>query len=147
MVALFSTIWYNIPDLVYIMVERRVFMSYSSVKIDDNLHKAMKELAGDGKGAIIEEYRMAVSNHIAVKRQEQISRESGLLEEIFNRIDKLENHLAGMLGRTGMDVSMSLMGLIVLLEKLYKGEVSRASIQEQLRKEGAAYYTKKTQIK
>lgn len=115
----------------------------TNVRIPDYLHNVMKELAGSKRGAINKEYLEAIKNHIALKKQEELKRHSNIIDDISNRIEKAENHLASMLGRTGMDTSIVLMGIVELLEKLYAGNKSRVDIQNELRKLGALYYTKK----
>lgn len=114
-------------------------MSYSRVLIDDYLHDKMKELSGGRRGALIEEYREALTKHIAEKTQKNISRDSGLEEYINNRVAKAEDHLASMLGRTGMDVSMTLMGLLMLLEKA--SNLDKNELYRKIRIEGARYFS------
>lgn len=114
-------------------------MAYTRVLIDEELHKKMKELAGPEKGAIINEYREAIKKHIEAKTQKNIIQDSGLDIYLNERLNKMDNHLGSMLGRTGIDVSMTLMGVIILLEKLTK--VDREKIQYELRKLGAKYFT------
>lgn len=114
-------------------------MADAKVRIDDELHKKMKELAGNERGAITREYEEAIRNHIKYKTQENISRDSGLENYINERTTRLENHLASMMARTGMDTSMTLMGVIILLEKLLK--VDREALQNELRKQGAKYFS------
>lgn len=113
-------------------------MSYTQVKIDDHLHQKMKKLAGSTKGAITEEYRVAITNHIAMKTQENIIKDTNLESYINDRITKAEKHLASMLARTGMDTSMNLMAAVILLSKLLK--VNEVEIQNELRKRGARYF-------
>lgn len=114
-------------------------MAYTRVLIDDYLHEKMKDLAAPGKGGIIEEYRTALNNHIQNRTKENISRDSGLEVYINERVNKLDKHLASMMARTGMDTSMALMGMIILLEKLLK--VDREELILELRKEGARYFS------
>lgn len=120
-------------------IDKEVIMAYTRVLMDDHLHEKMKQLAGSGKGALIEEYREAIRNHIENKTKENISRDSGL-EVYFNeRMSKMEKHLASMMARTGMDTSMNLMGTIELLSKLLK--IDKEQIILQLRKDGAKYFS------
>lgn len=113
-------------------------MSQSTVLVDDHLHQKMKEIAGPKRGELSKEYREAIENHIKYKTQENLKRDSGLEECLNNRITRAEDHLASMLARTGMDTSITLMGVITLLEKLLK--VDREIIQNQLRKQGYNYF-------
>lgn len=116
-------------------------MGYTPVKIDDHRHEKMKRLAGNKRGAITEEYRKAIDEYIARRTQESLIEDSYLEQFINTRVSKAEDHIASMLGRTGMDVSMTLMGLLLFLEKFFKGQVSREALQEQLRKDGARYFS------
>lgn len=113
-------------------------MADAKVRIEESLHSKMKELAGNKRGAIYEEYEIAIRKHIAEKTQENIQRDSGLEPFINKRIGRAEDHLASMLARNGMDTSMALMGIITLLEKLLK--VDRVVIQNELRKQGYRYF-------
>ena len=118
-----------------------MLLSYTPVKIDDHRHEKMKQLAGNARGAIINEYRKAIDLYVENKTKENIILDSKIEEFISERVTKAENHLASMMGRTGMDVSMVLMGLILFLEKFFDGKVTREQIQEKLRKDGARYFT------
>ena len=64
-----------------------------------------------------------------------------LIKDEFRKMDK---HLSSMLGRTGMDVSMVLMGMCLFLRDYFtqSGEAlpSIGDIMETLRKEGARYF-------
>lgn len=120
-------------------------MSDAKVRIPYNLHNEMKALAGTNRGAIYQEYIEAISNHIKVKKQQKFLDDTELESFINDRIGKAENHLASMLGRTGMDVSMTLMGVILFLEKFFAGKVTREEIQEKLRIDGARYFTSAVQ--
>lgn len=107
--------------------------------VDDHLHEKMKQIAGKDRGALTNEYRIAITNHIKMRTQENISRDSGLENYINDRVGKLDKHLASMLARNGMDTSMVLMGMVLLLEKLLK--VDKEEIISQLRKDGAKYFS------
>lgn len=115
-------------------------MSYTQTKIDTHRHEKMKALAEASKRSIIEEYRNALDYYIAKKTQEQMIEDSRLETFINERITKMENHLASMLGRTGMDTSMNLMGLIWLIDVLMKN-VDRKDIELKIRKDGARYFS------
>lgn len=110
-------------------------------KIDPILHEKMKDIV-KRKGAdatLYDEYNLAIKNHIAMVMEEELLKDSKIEEIISNEIKKVDKHLSSMLGRTGMDVSMVLMGLILFLEKTLK--VDREQIQEKLRRDGARYFT------
>lgn len=116
-------------------------MGYTPVKIDDHRHAKMKEFAGNERGAIMEVYREAIDEYIARRTQDKMVEDSGIEQFINTRVGKMEDHLASMMGRTGMDVSMTLMGLILFLEKFFKGQFTREELQETLRKDGARYFS------
>lgn len=113
-------------------------MSYTPVKIDDHLHSKMKEIAGIKRGALTEEYRIAIENHIKYKTQEKMKIDSGLEGFINNRIGKMDKHLASLMVRNCIDTSMTLMGLVNLLEKLLK--VDKEILLIELKKEGTIYF-------
>lgn len=125
----------------YIIAQRMVIMSYVPVKIDDFRHEKMKRIAGNDRGAIIKEYRNAIDFYIAYKTKETMIQDTGLESFINEKINKVENHLASMLARNGMDNAMSLMGLLIFLEKFFNGKYTREELQEKLRIEGARYFT------
>lgn len=113
-------------------------MAYTPVKIDDHLHSKMKEIAGTKRGALTEEYRIAIENHIKYKTQENMKIDSGLEGFINDRIGKMDKHLASLMVRNSIDTSMTLMGLVSLLEKLLK--VDKEVLLTQLKKDGANYF-------
>lgn len=110
-------------------------------KIDPILHEKMKNVV-KRKGThatLYDEYNLAIRNHIAKASEEEILKDSKIEEIISHEIKKVDKHLSSMLGRTGMDVSMTLMGLILFLEKTLK--VDREQIQDRLMRDGARYFT------
>lgn len=109
------------------------------ILMDEDLHEKMRALAKKRGVNIIDEYRVAINSHIKERVNEEIARDSGLEIYIDQRITKVDKHLASMMARTGMDTSMVLMGLILLLEKLLK--VERTELMDMLRKEGARYFS------
>lgn len=109
------------------------------ILMDEDLHEKMRALAKKRGVNIIDEYRVAINNHIKLRTNEEIARDSGLEVYIDQRITKVDKHLASMMARTGMDVSMVLMGLVFLLEQLTKTD--REELMIMLRKEGARYFT------
>lgn len=119
----------------------------ANVKINPVLHEKMKELVKRNGNirTITQEYELAIKNHIAHSLQEGIIKDSKLEEIIENKLSKTDKHLSSMLGRTGMDVSMILMGLIILLEKEF--DADKKSIMEKLRQDGARYFTETSKSK
>lgn len=114
-------------------------MSDTHFRVSSQYHEKMKEIAIKRGTTIREEYNKAIRDHIKYSEQEIIVMDSELEVYINKRIKKAEDHLASMMGRTGMDTSMTLMGIIRLLDKLLVG-VDREKIMLELRKEGAIYF-------
>ncbi|MGD9678941.1 MAG: hypothetical protein AB7V16_11425 [Vulcanibacillus sp.] len=117
----------------------------ANVRIDDDLHEMMKTLSITNKNnpesKVKEEYREAILNHIKKSNDELIANNNSIIPWFNKRTDVLDKHLSSMMGRTGMDVSMILVGLIYLLEHLF--EEDKDNIIEVLKKDGARYYTNK----
>ncbi len=116
-------------------------MAYTQVKIDDILHEKMKQFAGQSNNSVVEEYRTAIKFYIEYQAKENLIADSRLESFINERIGKMENRLASMMGRTGMDTSMVLMGLLLFLEKYFNGKITREQLQEKLRTDGARYFS------
>lgn len=113
-------------------------MSYERVLIDTMLHEKMKDIARKKDSKIIDIYREALRGYTTKTTQEIMLTDSNL-EGIFNqRIGKAEDHLASMLARTGMDVSMILMAFVYFFEQTT--EMSRKEITEMFRKDGSEYF-------
>ena len=109
------------------------------MRVSEALHQKMKEQSLKSGRNIREEYEVAIKNHLKNAAEKEIIMDSELEEYINKRIEKAENHITSMLGRTGMDTSMNLMGVLILLEKLLK--VDRKTIQDELRVQGAKYFS------
>lgn len=114
-------------------------MSDTHVRVNDAIHEKMKEISKKEDRHITEQYDIALRYFIKNYEKNQLIQDSGMEIYINERISKAENHLSSMIARTGMDTSMVLMGLIVLLEKLLK--VDEKDIMYDLRNEGAKYFT------
>ena len=115
-------------------------MDYIPVKIDSFRHEKMKQLAGTNHKTIVDEYRDAIDYYISHKTKEIMLQDTGLENYFNDKLNRMENHLASMLARTGMDTSMNLMGMILFLEKFFNEKYTREQLQEQLRKDGARYF-------
>jgi len=113
----------------------------TTTKVDDSLHKKMKELAKKNRRSIYDEYTEALNRYVANEKQEEIFKDSKLEKLLDEKLSRIDKHLSSMLGRTGMDTSMILMGLIYFLEFQFKE--SRETIFEVLKKDGAKYFTNK----
>lgn len=109
-------------------------------RISSHKHEKMKQLSKMSGETLIQTYEKAIDHYIELKTQENIVMDSNLEVFINNRISKAEDHLASMLGRTGMDTSMVLTGLVLLLENIMKN-VSKEEIYHKLRKDGANYFS------
>lgn len=115
-------------------------MSDTHFRVKESQHIKMKEIARKkGRRYVKDVYDEAIENYIKEYTQESISRDTSLENYLNNRITKAEDHLASMLGRTGMDVSMVLMGLIMFLEKATN--LTREELYRKLRVEGARYFS------
>ena len=115
-------------------------MNYVGVRIDDIRHERMKELAKLSGRTIIDEYRLAIDDHISRTSQELLEEDTQLEIFINNRIKKTEDRLAAMLARNGMDTSIILMGLLRMLSNLTG--IDKKDIYNQLRKEAAPYFSR-----
>ncbi|MBU5486551.1 hypothetical protein KQI86_19900 [Clostridium sp. MSJ-11] len=115
-------------------------MSDTHFRVKESQHIKMKEIAKKkGVRYVKDVYDEAIENYIREYTQESIVSDTNLELYINNRITKAEDHLASMLGRTGMDVSMVLMGLIMFLEKATN--LTREELYRKLRVEGARYFS------
>lgn len=116
-------------------------MSDTHTRVGIAQHEKMKSISKEKGIDIKEVYAEAIEEYIKLFEQEKIVADSKLEEIIDARLNKLEKHLASMLGKTGLDVAMILTGLARILEDTYNEDP--ADIYENLRKFGAAYYTQK----
>lgn len=110
-------------------------------KVDARLHKKMKDIV-ESKGKVatlIDEYNLAIRKYIQEYSEEEILKDSKIEDIISTEIKKVDKHLASMIGRTGMDTSMVLVGMIMLLQKTFGVEYDK--VVEKLRIDGARYYT------
>ncbi|WP_240431938.1 hypothetical protein [Paenibacillus aceti] len=119
-----------------------VYMSSSTVRIDEHLHIRMKELAAKkGTTSIADEYRKALEHWIAQETQNILLADSQILSVLEHRMTKMEDRLAKMNGRTGMDVSMTLMAVLNLLAKHYG--VREDQIYDELRPAAVQHFSGK----
>lgn len=134
---------------IYYNIIGGAFMGTVNMRVDENIHAKIKEIASkEGKGIqeITEEFlRYCISKYIADETLEITN-----FEKILNnRISKLEEQLnlsterlAALTARVGIDNSMNLMGNITILEKLFK--MNRSQVVDQLRKDGVRYFSTAT---
>lgn len=121
-------------------------MADTQVRMANHIHEKVKSIAEKKNITIKEVYEEAMKRYIQAEAQEDLLRETDLERIINNRISKTEEQinrsverLAALEARVGIDNSMSLMGVVILLEKLLK--LDRESIQNELRKQGALYFS------
>lgn len=121
-------------------------MADTQVRIPTHLHNRMKNIAEGNNESIRSVYEKAIRLYIEKEAQEELLRESNLEYIINNRISKTEEliiksveRLAALEARVGIDNSMSLIGTMILMEKLFK--MDRKIIQDDLRKQGALYFS------
>ena len=124
-------------------------MADTQVRMANHIHEKVKAIAGKRNLSIKEIYEEALTRYIEAEAQEEILRETHIEEILNNRISKTEDlinksveRLASLEARVGIDNSMALMGVIVLLEKLLK--LDRKDIQNELRKQGVTYFSTAT---
>ena len=124
-------------------------MTDTQVRMANHIHEKVKAIAGKRNVSIKEIYEEALTRYIEAEAQEEILRETHIEEILNNRISKTEDlinksveRLASLEARVGIDNSMALMGVIVLLEKLLK--LDRKDIQNELRKQGVTYFSTAT---
>lgn len=124
-------------------------MADTQVRMANHIHEKVKSIAGKRNVSIKEIYEEALTRYIEAEAQEEILRETHIEEIVNNRISKTEDlinksveRLASLEARVGIDNSMALMGVIVLLEKLLK--LDRKDIQNELRKQGVTYFSTAT---
>ncbi|HEG1432432.1 TPA: hypothetical protein SCO74_001808 [Campylobacter jejuni] len=121
-------------------------MADTQVRMANHIHEKVKSIAEKKNMTIKEVYEEAMKRYIQAEAQEDLLRETDIERIINNRISKTEEQinrsverLAALEARVGIDNSMSLMGVVILLEKLLK--LDRESIQNELRKQGALYFS------
>ncbi|GAA0764481.1 hypothetical protein [Clostridium sartagoforme] len=121
-------------------------MADTQVRMANHIHEKVKSIAEKKNITIKEVYEEAMNRYIQAEAQEDLLRETDIERIINNRISKTEEQinrsverLAALEARVGIDNSMSLMGVVILLEKLLK--LDRESIQNELRKQGALYFS------
>ena len=124
-------------------------MADTQVRMANHIHEKVKAIAGKRNVSIKEIYEEALTRYIEAEAQEEILRETHIEEIVNNRISKTEDlinksveRLSSLEARVGIDNSMALMGVIVLLEKLLK--LDRKDIQNELRKQGVTYFSTAT---
>lgn len=116
----------------------------ANVKIDDKLHQRMKKIVEREGGSLKDSYEIAIEEYIQRKEEKELLRNSELEKMLDEKIDKLDSHLSSMLGRTGLDASMILVGMTYFLESYFEKDI--ADIFNTLRKDGVDYFTNKSKV-
>jgi hypothetical protein len=114
----------------------------ANVKINPKLHEQMKQLTQINGSNLTEEYEKAIENHLQDKAQKSLLKESNLESLLDEKLSKIDKHLASMIAKTGIDVAMTLLGVVYLNEAQYKTD--KEKIIKLLREDGAKYYTAKS---
>lgn len=110
----------------------------ATVHMDEARHEKMKALARKNNRTLQEEYSYVIDRYIGNELQEDIIANSKVEQILNERLSKMENRLAGLLARNGMDTSMVLMGLLNLLSRTFGKK--REEIYPGLRDEASKYY-------
>jgi aspartokinase len=99
---------------------------------------------------IYSEVNNAVEKYVAEYNQEEIINTSKIEQLLEEKISKHDKHIASMLGRTGIDVAMILIGISDILIRFYKdddefksAELSVQDIIKVLRTDGVRYFSNK----
>ncbi|WP_268626991.1 hypothetical protein [Paenibacillus alvei] len=117
--------------------------TYDKQSIPSHVHERMKQLAKLNNRPIIKEYEAALDNWIQQQTQDILLADSQILNRMEERITKAEERLARMNGRTGMDVSIVLTGILNLLAKQH--QVTEKQIYEELRPIAASHFSRSKQ--
>lgn len=116
----------------------------ANVKIPSILHEKMKNVTRLKNTTLQDCYIEAVTKYLKEVYQEHVLEVTFVDRLIKDEFRKMDRHLSSMLGRTGMDVSMVLMGMCLFLRDYFteSGENPPAidDVLETLRKEGAKYF-------
>ncbi len=117
----------------------------ANIKINDRLHQRMKKIAERDGLNLKDSYENAIEEYIQRKEEKELLGNSELEKMLDERFAKIDKHLSSMLGRTGLDMSMNLIGMVYLLESYFEKDATE--IFNTLRKDGVDYYTNKSHLK
>ena len=117
-------------------------MGETHARVGEELHEKMKSISKQTGRLIKEEYDIAIQEYIQRFEEKNLLKDSELEKMLDNKIDKLDNHLSSMLGRTGLDASMILVGMAYFLESYFEKDVNE--IFNTLRKDGVDYFNNKS---
>lgn len=109
-------------------------------RIPVHLHNKMIHLAERNQRRIQAEYNACIKFWIEKQTQEHEIDDSGLEAIIRESSRKTEQRLAGLVAKSGMDISMILMGLLQFLEKEFG--VDKQNLYQSLREGATSYYNR-----
>lgn len=113
-------------------------------KLDARLYEKLKERAKARPGGTIQnELNNAVRFYLAEEAQRDIEEFSGIEKLLQHYNNKLDKHISSMIARVTMDVSMLLMGQIMMLKKDFstpEHKLSDERVMEILIAQGARYF-------
>ncbi|MGL4911793.1 MAG: hypothetical protein ACRC3Y_05100 [Romboutsia sp.] len=113
----------------------------ANIKINDKLHQCMKKIAEREGLNLKDSYEKAIEEYIQKKEEKELISNSELEKMLDERFEKVDKHLASMLGKNGLDTSMVLIGMAYFLEDYYEKDITK--IFNTLRKDGVEYFTNK----
>ena len=119
-------------------------MGETHARVGEDLHEKMKSISKQTGRLIKEEYDIAIQEYIQRFEEKKLFKDSELEKMLDEKFDKLDNHLSSMLGRTGLDASMILVGMTYFLESYFEKDIS--DIFNTLRKDGVDYFTNKSKV-
>jgi H2-forming N5,N10-methylenetetrahydromethanopterin dehydrogenase-like enzyme len=121
-------------------------MSTVNMRIRKDIHSQIKNIAEKEDKGVQEMTEELLLYSLKKYYSDEVMRYTDIERILNNRIGKVEEQLnkcterlASLMARIGIDNAMGLMGDIVLLEKLLK--LNRKDIQNELRKQGAIYFS------
>ncbi|MEG2110051.1 MAG: hypothetical protein RRY19_09720 [Clostridium sp.] len=117
-------------------------MGETHARVGEDLHEKMKSISKQTGRLIKEEYDIAIQEYIQRFEEKKLLKDSGLEKMLDEKIDKLDSHLSSMLGRTGLDASMILVGVAYFLESYFEKDINE--VFNTLRKDGVDYFTNKS---
>ncbi|MGL5381750.1 hypothetical protein [Clostridium sp.] len=117
-------------------------MGETHARVSEALHEKMKSISKQKGTKIKEEYDAALQEYIQRFEEKKVLQDSELEKMLDEKLAKVDSHLSSMLGRTGLDASMILVGLAYFLEDYYEKDI--ADIFNRLRTDGVDYFTNKS---
>lgn len=117
-------------------------MGETHARVGEDLHEKMKSISKQTGRLIKEEYDIAIQEYIQRFEEKKLLKDSELEKMLDEKIDKLDSHLSSMLGRTGLDASMILVGVAYFLESYFEKDINE--VFNTLRKDGVDYFTNKS---